>query len=492
MSGEIARLPQPSGDNSSYSLQFLGPTLNCESYNNTIERLITPADVEEHILEGFGQKWESWQVPKFATRCDLRREEWSDPYRSTSSLTVTYRTTNFPGSASIPGSFRYFPCQEKITGNSTNDRIAGRVNLPSTGLHVLLPVTDTVCSPSLAMYSVNITHSNGQQDVSYNLQDPGPLPPHHGSFHYYNGTYEQWVHTSDALSIYEKFALKLNQSFTSIAYQGFNFTNITRSSSDFATKNGTVVETCLLDQSQDGRTDTFREEHESPSALEIWPLSVFERRPDPKRAFAGTCAYFDSEMAKELLINSTISTLSRNRVFNVVEGTTTRTFNIYRFRDKVAFFVPYGLSLGLGLPMIALGLIAFYGPNNRVSAITGGFIQILMTTTGRTSLEEIIAKGSGTLGGQENVSKELKETKIRFGDLIAFGDKGKSSSAAYAYLALDEQMSQTSVAAQHDDDRQDVSARSVSGVQTPVECTTLFTRAGFGLAHEVGTLRRRT
>ncbi|KAJ4395315.1 hypothetical protein N0V91_010914 [Didymella pomorum] len=117
-------------------------------------------------------------------------------------------------------------------------------------------------------------------------------------------------------------------------------------------------------------------------------------------------------MAKELLINSTISTLSRNRVFNVVEGTTTRTFNIYRFRDKVAFFVPYGLSLGLGLPMIALGLIAFYGPNNRVSAITGGFIQILMTTTGRTSLEEIIAKGSGTLGGQENVSKELKETKI--------------------------------------------------------------------------------
>lgn len=68
--------------------------------------------------------------------------------------------------------------------------------------------------------------------------------------------------------------------------------------------------------------------------------------------------------------------------------------------------------------MIVLGLAAFYTRNQGVSAITGGFLQILVTTTGRGSLEDVIAKGIGAMGGYENVSEELEETMIGFGELI--------------------------------------------------------------------------
>ncbi|KAH8629833.1 hypothetical protein IG631_14410 [Alternaria alternata] len=41
-----------------------------------------------------------------------------------------------------------------------------------------------------------------------------------------------------------------------------------------------------------------------------------------------------------------------------------------------------------------------------------------MTTIGCTSLEAVITKGSGTLGRYEDVSEELREMEVRFGELI--------------------------------------------------------------------------
>jgi hypothetical protein len=89
--------------------------------------------------------------------------------------------------------------------------------------------------------------------------------------------------------------------------------------------------------------------------LDIRPLLIFERRLPSKK-----CTKFNTGMEKELLINTTISALSLNKRFDVVNGTELRTFNIYRFRNKLAFFLPYGITIGLAVPIITLGLAEFH------------------------------------------------------------------------------------------------------------------------------------
>jgi hypothetical protein len=73
-------------------------------------------------------------------------------------------------------------------------------------------------------------------------------------------------------------------------------------------------------------------------------------------------------------VDSSISVLSLNRGFGTGNGTTSRACNVYLFGSKLTFFLPYGLSVGLGVPVIALGLFLFYGRDQVASAITGGFL----------------------------------------------------------------------------------------------------------------------
>jgi hypothetical protein len=72
---------------------------------------------------------------------------------------------------------------------------------------------------------------------------------------------------------------------------------------------------------------------------------------------------FDTKLDTELLENTTISTLSMNERFDTVNGTESRSFNIYHFQNKLVFFLPYSLSLGLAIPPIVLRLIALYVQN---------------------------------------------------------------------------------------------------------------------------------
>ena len=189
------------------------------------------------------------------------------------------------------------------------------------------------------------------------------------------------------------------------------------------------------------------------------------------------------KMAKKLLINTTISALALDKRFGIVNGTETLTFNVYRFKNKLAFFIPYGLSIGLGIPIIALGLLSFYVHNQSTSAISGGFLQLLMTTTGRTGLEDMVIKHSATMGGDENVSDELKAVEVRFGELIEVGRTESLNPS-------DEQVSSVD-AARHDEDGQDDGTEAASAVETLEKNEPGSGRFGFGLAHEVRPLRRR-
>jgi hypothetical protein len=191
-------------------------------------------------------------------------------------------------------------------------------------------------------------------------------------------------------------------------------------------------------------------------------------------------------------LNSTISMLSLNRRFGIVNGTTSLTVNIYRFRGKLAFFLPYSICLGLSVPIIASGLIALFVRNQGVSAITGGFVQLLMTTTGRTSLEAIVARSTGMMGGHESMSEEFKELRIRFGELIddaREGDGGTERSGMMRFSGPYGNHSSDHGSAQDIAPCRNDTSEGASGVEIPGGAQPR--RFGFGLAEEVKPLRRR-
>lgn len=94
--------------------------------------------------------------------------------------------------------------------------------------------------------------------------------------------------------------------------------------------------------------------------------------------------------------------------------------------------MPYGLSLGLTLLSIVFGLNALR--LNGISATDGGFLQIMMTTTGDTEMSRKVQAGS--LGGSGNAPKELLELKVRFGELVC--GEGTASGKKYGFGTTEE------------------------------------------------------
>ncbi|CAN9324505.1 unnamed protein product [Alternaria alternata] len=173
-------------------------------------------------------------------------------------------------------------------------------------------------------------------------------------------------------------------------------------------------------------------------------------------------------MANELLINTTISALALNQRFDMVNGTETLNFNAYHFENKLDFFLPYAL----------------YVQNHGISAISGGFLQLLMTTIGCTSLEAVITKGSGTLGGYEDVSEELREMEVRFGELIeASKDDLKETDTLLSGHGEHADV--------QEDDRSQSGIGITSGMERCENSVSVVQRAGFGTVDEVGLFRKK-
>ncbi|CAN9333112.1 unnamed protein product [Alternaria alternata] len=271
----------------------------------------------------------------------------------------------------------------------------------------------------------------------------------------FNESFDQWMQLSDAVLTYRSFASNLNRSGTEYQGKDFSYPSMSEETEPYTTENGTVVETqylaprCVSAATQDTKSPTF-----------------------------------DPDMANELLINTTISALALNQRFDMVNGTETLNFNAYRFENKLALILPYGLSLALAVPILVLGFIALYVQNHGVSAISGGFLQLLMTTTGRTSLEAVVTKGSGTLGGYENVSEELRETEVRFGELIQVsGDDLKETDTL-----LNGHEEHADV---REDDRSQSGIGITSGMERCENSVSVVQRAGFGTVDEVGLFRKK-
>lgn len=138
------------------------------------------------------------------------------------------------------------------------------------------------------------------------------------------------------------------------------------------------------------------------------------------------------ESLNALLINVTISALSLNTWFDSVNVTDTRFRNVYRFSNPLNFFLPYGLCLGLTVLCIGLGLVALN--SNGTSATDGGFLQIMMTTRGDTTMSRCVEGAS--LGGKENAPQALLNLKVRFGELIR--ENKTTSTRKYGFGTMEE------------------------------------------------------
>lgn len=230
-------------------------------------------------------------------------------------------------------------------------------------------------------------------------------------------------------------------------------------------------------------TNRFLEQ--DPSAKNFFVMSEFEA------------------LLNEALANITISALSLGLWDDVVNGTGTRLYNIYRFHRQLNFFLPYGLCLLFTLPVVAIGLVSLR--NNGVSSIDGGFLQILMTAaTGRTELETAASKGH--LGGYENIPNELRKLKVRFGVLVTsenpteyasmMNTRRRTSSVEEYTEAHDsgEDISLIHLSRQHRsrDIREENSNRAEmnSAVQRSDLENLPIRRAGFGVLKETRPLRR--
>lgn len=466
--GEISRLEQASKENSSYELDFFGTTLDCETTNHSMESTILQIKTSNFYREEYG-----WEI-KYPEPTVILKNEMMLYNLSLENSSITYRLSH------VQDTPQYWPCLDRNTWMPRIDDTIDDLgwikdqwfDFPGSGIHVIVPVTETVCHPKIVKYRATISNVGGAQHVSFATKDEA-IPLFSEYFADSNGTIDEWIQLSDAITTYQSFAFNLNRTGTHYETQVFPYPSMSEEMELYTTENDTVVETCVLEGKN---LQSFRVTDDSDS---IWPLSVFQRR---LRIEGGPG--FDPDMANELLINTTISSLALNKRFDMVNGTETRGFNAYRFENKLALILPYGLSLVLAVPILVLGFVALYVQNHGVSAMSGGFLQLLMTTTGRTSLEAVVTKGSGTLGGYENVSEELREMEVRFGELIEVsGDDLKETDTL---LSGHEEHADV-----QEGDRSQSGIETMSGTERCEKSVLVVQRAGFGTVDEVGLFRKK-
>jgi hypothetical protein len=130
----------------------------------------------------------------------------------------------------------------------------------------------------------------------------------------------------------------------------------------------------------------------------------------------------------DYLFNITTSIMVAYGALTIPANTTKLSMvNVYEFSKPLNLVLPYFITLLFALPFVVFGFLALF--NNGVSAMDGSFIQIISTSTGSATLDR--AAAGGCLGGDESISQELKDLKIRFGEFIGRDEPGRIRRAGF-------------------------------------------------------------
>jgi hypothetical protein len=120
------------------------------------------------------------------------------------------------------------------------------------------------------------------------------------------------------------------------------------------------------------------------------------------------------QMLEELMHNVTLSLFNRATNLTLVNVITEPHEQAYVFQYPVRLIGPYAAILVAALCAVVYGLLALV--RNGVAATSGGFLQVLCTTTNRNSHLNQVAAGA-CLGGNESIPPELEKMKILFGEV---------------------------------------------------------------------------
>lgn len=105
--------------------------------------------------------------------------------------------------------------------------------------------------------------------------------------------------------------------------------------------------------------------------------------------------------------------------------------NVYSFSRPINLILPYTLSLALSLPFLIIGYLSLR--RNGVAALSDSFLQLLTTMTRSDELDRLARPSS--LGGGEMATKELKQARIMFGELV-----GKEGAVRRLGFGLEEEI----------------------------------------------------
>jgi hypothetical protein len=120
-----------------------------------------------------------------------------------------------------------------------------------------------------------------------------------------------------------------------------------------------------------------------------------------------------------LLFNVTVSALSLGIWKDTVPVTTTQHRSTYVFSHRRNLILPYSICLGVALVFAAIAVLSLH--QNRTSAADGGFLQVMLATRGDTEMERLILR-EGVVA-VDDVSKELGNLKVRYGELVGQGNR---------------------------------------------------------------------
>jgi hypothetical protein len=423
-SSKVLDLGRPFGTNISYTLQFQGPMLRCNETTETNQTILYSENIEPYVPEEFPRR----------ERTKLRREFATYGVSKMNSGLVIQDMSNIPDYLSVA------PCPTATNGSYQEEKNSPK---PITrfqianGSRLLGAMAVKRCFAAVAKYNVDISFINGVQNISYSTSETQPLEvdtwhPEKNAFHTVKSVQEY----ASLLALIESFINNFDIEGRSVSSIGFDLADLASPKRiDLTYDNGTVYRSYLgckarpvttiplrgaciaLLGSPNGWQATEANHLTYLPGSSILALSAFNKMRISKTELSTMQPHefsFTEELLNEALANITISSLSLNTHFQKVDGTSTRVFNVYHFENRLSFYLPYGLCLIFTLPVLVLGLSALQ--HNGVTAMDGGFVQLLMTTTGRTVIED--AAGAGCMGGEENVPKELKKMRVRFGEMV--------------------------------------------------------------------------
>ncbi|KAB8212130.1 hypothetical protein BDV34DRAFT_219346 [Aspergillus parasiticus] len=353
VNGEPRRMSSPCGMNCSYELSFDGPYLSC---NNTDLEKISPQYNKSALW--FYALESNWTVtpdanPKFnplLKNFQMKNAEVYNWVRNDSADTVQFEYVS----------------------------------------HVL------TCTPRRAEYHVVQRFHNGEQSSTVTIGDVHDLVPMHEKFYFSKNNMTQAVvdtiRDRNIMSLIMAMTKGISGKVGAMVY-GVDSVEPISQEAVFSTQ---LMQDNLLVQSTrlfNGFSDSWE------GRLTAW-YSLFT---------------VNEEILNSMLANVTISAINHFQLWPTSVNVTRQDFHTqYVWSRPLNLLLPYFLSLGVALPLAALGYWSLR--QNGVPATDNGFLQVAMTTRGNYKLDQL-ARG-GCLGGNHNESAELKNLEVQFGELV--------------------------------------------------------------------------